>query len=135
MTKMAPGITIHSVVEVPLSEPALQTQTSESTYLTTFLDPVDGEELQGRIDSLLAAESHFRQRSRGKKQKVYDLRPLILDLWLDESADGAARINMRLFLMPGKTGRPDEVLLALDLDPLAARIRRARITLAHDGGG
>jgi hypothetical protein len=37
---------------------------------------------------------------------------------------------MRLVMKPGKTGRPDEVLRALGLDPMAARITRTEIVLA-----
>ncbi len=38
---------------------------------------------------------------------------------------------MRLCLEPAKTGRPDEVLLELGLDPLAARIHRTRLMLSE----
>jgi hypothetical protein len=36
---------------------------------------------------------------------------------------------MQLAARPGATGRPEEVLLALDLDPLAARIHRTELLL------
>jgi hypothetical protein len=41
-------------------------------------------------------------------------------------------MGMHLYLLPGKTGRPDEVLDALGLDPLAARIHRKAIILADE---
>jgi hypothetical protein len=102
--------------------------TAESAYVVTLLDPIDGEALQQRIDNLLAADAHLRQR-RGKE---YDLRPQILDLKRGESENGALQLAMRLTLQPGKTGRPDEVLLALDLDPSAARIHRTQIVLSDE---
>jgi hypothetical protein len=37
---------------------------------------------------------------------------------------------MRLLLQEGKTGRPDEVLYALTLDPADARIHRTQLILA-----
>ena len=77
---------------------------------------------------MLAETTLIRQRSRGRKRNSFDLRPQIIDLQVKESADGA-RLAMQLYLMPGKTGRPDEVLLALGLDPLAARIHRTQILL------
>ncbi|HEX6385611.1 MAG TPA: TIGR03936 family radical SAM-associated protein [Anaerolineae bacterium] len=132
MAKMAPGITIHQVEEVPLSELALQTRTAEASYVATVLDPVDVTDLQRRIDALLAANSLVRQRGRGRKRKEYDLRPLIYDLRLAATANGLVQIHMRLALMPAETGRPDEVLLALGLDPLAARIHRTGIVLANE---
>jgi hypothetical protein len=56
----------------------------------------------------------------------------VLDLTLDETEDNALRMGMHLYLLPGKTGRPDEVLDALGLDPLAARIHRKAIILADE---
>lgn len=128
VSKMAPGITILEVEEIPLSEPATQTLTAEARYEVVILDAVDKSVLQSRIDAFLTAESVERER-RGKD---YDLRPLVIDLALNESVDGALRIDMHLYLLPGKTGRPDELLDALGLDPLAARIHRKAIILADE---
>ncbi|RMG91229.1 MAG: DUF2344 domain-containing protein [Chloroflexi bacterium] len=123
--KMPGGITVLDVREVPLAEPPLQTLTSEAVYTVTLLDPVDRAVLQARIEALLAAES-WEQERRGK---VYDLRPLIIDLSLDEAETETAVLHMRLHLKPDRNGRPDEVLIALGLDPLAARIHRTAIVL------
>jgi radical SAM-linked protein len=129
MSRMAPGLEIHQVEEVDLQAPALQTITLASHYRATPLDPVNAGELQGRIDTLLAEERHMRQRLRGKKKKPYDLRPLIYELALERASDGQVHILMKLALEPSKTGRPDEVLDSLGLDPLAARLHRLRIVL------
>jgi radical SAM-linked protein len=129
MSRMAPGLEIHQVEEVDLQAPALQTITLASHYRATPLDPVNAGELQGRIDTLLAEERHMRQRLRGKKKKPYDLRPLIYELALERASDGQVHILMKLALEPSKTGRPDEVLDSLGLDPLAARLHRIRIVL------
>ena len=128
MPRMAPGIEILAIEEIPLSAPATQTLTAEALYQAVILDPIDTAELQATIDKFMASESVERER-RGKS---YDLRPLVSDLTLLETEDGAPRIDMRLELKPGKTGRPDEVVAALDLDPLAARIHRKAIILADE---
>lgn len=128
MSKMAPGIEIFEVTEIPLSDPATQTLTAEARYEAIILDPVEKSDLESRIDAFMTAEVVERER-RGK---VYDLRELVLDLTLAETADEALRIDMHLYLLPGKTGRPDEVLDALELDPLAARIHRKAIVLADE---
>lgn len=131
MRRMAPGIEIVTVVEVPLNAPSLQSVTTESTYTATLLDPVaDAAALRQKIAALLAADTVMRVREQGQKRKEYDLRPLIHDLRLDGTAEEAV-ISMRLCLEPAKTGRPDEVLLALGLDPLAARIHRTHLALAE----
>lgn len=131
MQRMAPGIDIYHVAVVPLSGPSLQALTTESTYIATPLDPVDTVELQQKIDAILAASTLVRVREQKHKRKEYDLRPLILDLALAQTPGTSPSLTMRLCLEPAKTGRPDEVMLALDLDPLAARIHRTHIGLAE----
>jgi radical SAM-linked protein len=131
MSRMAPGLEIHQVAEVDLQAPALQTITLASHYTATPLDPVKAAELQTRIDTLLAEEHHMRQRLRGKKKKPYDLRPLIYELSLLRAGDQVDHLWMKLALEPAKTGRPDEVLDSLGLDPLAARLHRTHIELAE----
>lgn len=129
MTKMAPGIILHAVEEVPLDAPLLQNCTVSAVYTVTPLDPIDTPAVQQAIADLLASTSHMRQRERGNKRKPYDLRPLIEELTLDETADPPT-FHMRLTLQEGKTGRPDEVLHSLGLDPADTRIHRTQIILA-----
>ena len=126
MGKMAPGIEVWRVEEVALRAPALQTLTAVTTYTALLLDPVDPADLQQRIDGLLATDSIIRTR----RNKEYDLRPLIKTISLAKTEDNRTQIEMRLTMRPGKTGRPDEVLNALALDPMAARITRTEIGLA-----
>jgi radical SAM-linked protein len=130
MKRIAPGIDVHLVEPVDLSAPALQTITNTSTYHVTLLDAVDNAELQQRIAKMLTAETIIRERrrKRGGQVRQYDLRPLILTLSLNATSE-LTNIDMQLYLKPSKTGRPDEVLLALGLDPLAARFQRTKITL------
>lgn len=128
MSRMAPGLVVHEVWEVSLDAPAMQASTQETAYVAMVDDFIDRPELRRRVDELLAAESVMRER-RGKE---YDLRPLILELRLEEDEDGALLLRMRLLLQPGKTGRPDEVLDALGLDPLSVRVHRTNIVL-EDG--
>ena len=132
MAKMAPGITILQTIDVPVSGPSLQSMTQSSTYRATPLDPVDFGELQARVAQTLAAETLERVRERRGKKKVYDLRPLILDLTVEKAEDGQLHIHMNLCLEPSKTGRPDEVLEALGFDPLDVRIHRTGMVLAED---
>lgn len=128
MERMAPGIVVHEVWEVPLSAPAMQASTLETEYLVTFIDPIEREILQERVESLLAAETCMRER-RGK---TYDLRPLILSLTLEDSEEGEICLRTRLMLKPGKTGRPDELLEALAVDPLTVRAHRTAIVLEDE---
>ncbi len=131
MNRMAPGIEVYQVEEVPLNAPALQTITAESIYRVTLLDAVNTADLQQKIMVLLANDSHWQER-RGKK---YDLRPLILGITWEETAEHGVQLWMHLYLQESKTGRPDEVLIALGFDPLSARIHRLQIILAQEKRG
>lgn len=130
--KTAPGMDFSEAREVPLKQSSLQAMTVESTYLVTPLDPIDPDLLRERVADLLAQEEHVRVRLRGKKKKQYDLRPLIFDLQVQESEPAGVQLLMRLSLAPAATGRPDEVLDTLGIDPLAARVHRLTLVLDED---
>ena len=142
MSRMAPGIVVHEVWEVPLDAPAMQASTLETAYVARIDDVVnqdddkiDRADLRRRVEELLAANSVMRER-RGKE---YDLRPLVLKLQIEEAegeeGENVLLLAMRLLLQPGKTGRPDEVLDALGLDPLSVRVHRTKIVLEDGAGG
>ena len=123
------GIDLYSVCEVDISETPLQNQTESTTYRVRPGENISSEELQERISELLQLSALQRER----RDKAYDLRPRIHSLSLSQNAGERMEIMMDLSLAPGEIGRPDEVLLALDLDPLSADIHRTRLTLAIDG--
>lgn len=116
-----PGLQFVAVQLVAAAEPALQEQVISATF-SVALTPPTPSDLEARVASLLSSSSVLRQR-RGKP---YDLRPLIDSL----AAVGPHALSMRLAAREGATGRPDEVLEALGLDPLSARIERTSLTLA-----
>jgi radical SAM-linked protein len=118
-----PGLLVRHVVEAPLSEPSLQSQLEAIEYLVTV---PDGEISAGRLGTLMAAETLPRER-RGKQ---YDLRPLIQDLWSGQPGE----IGMRLVARPSATGRPDEVLQALEYDATRAGVHRTRLVLRAPAG-
>lgn len=122
MSRMAPGLIVQHIAEIPLFAPALQTITQESIYQVRLREAVEPAVLNEAIRRLLACQSLIRQR----KDKEYDLRPMVLDLQL---AEESLVLTMRLSLLPAQTGRPDEVLDALGLEPLNATIHRTAIIL------
>jgi radical SAM-linked protein len=133
MPKMAPGIVLTAVKQVPLGAPSLQSITASARYEITPLENLNVEDLSSRINQLLAEKHLIRERKSGKgKVKQYNLRPLIIEIVSDADSDGNWMLRMTLFLMPGKTGRPDEVLAAINIDPLATHIHRTMITLLED---
>ena len=126
MARMAPGIAILDVSEAPLTAPSLQQQLAESVYEVGLPAEVDVEALRRAVVDLLAADALMRQRHRPKdnRSQSFDLRPLILDLAVDERQDGALWLRLRLVQSATQMGRPDDVLASLGLEPLDARIHR-----------
>lgn len=120
-----PGIVIKSVEEISLQSPSLQKILNASEYLVTLLQHADG--LEEKISQLLNEETNLRQRNK----KEYDLRPLILELWLlPEDASGRQQIKMILLARENATGRPEEVLLSLGIDPTATLVHRQGLVLS-----
>ena len=130
MARMAPGIAILAVGEVPLAAPSLQAQLRESLYEVAFPHGVDVAALRAAVTDVMAAASLMRDRRRPKdtRPQPFDLRPLILEMSLEEQPTPCLRL--RLVQSPAQTGRPDDVLGALGLDPLDAHIRRVGLRFA-----
>jgi len=125
---LPPGLQVAHIETVDLRLPALQTELEASEYHITLLKPFP--ELADRAQALLSALSLPRQR----RDRNYDLRPLILDLHTlpmgashppDDSHH--PQISLRLVAREGATGRPEEVLDALGCDPQLARVHRTRL--------
>jgi hypothetical protein len=118
------GIHVFHVEEIEDKAPAVQTQVLYSDYEVTVRGPVDILVLQQRVDALLAAQTLPRQR----RDRQYDLRPLI-ELLAVRAPNGAqiAVLEMRLKAQEAATGRPDEVLLALEIARERARIERTTL--------
>ncbi len=118
-----PGLQILALECILQKQPSLQKQVIASEYEVQIRQQVPLNTLQTRVHTLLSADSLLRKR-RGKE---YDLRPLIEALNTDAEENGQLRLRMRLSNLPGATGRPEEVLQALDLDPTYALVIRKRL--------
>lgn len=118
-----PGIAIQHVAVIPLIGEALPNLVLAAVYRITPDENPDAGDLQAKIDQLLATESIQRVR----RDKAYDLRPLILKLTLDSNAP--VSITMELSSLPGATGRPEEVLEELGIDPFTVDIERTGLVL------
>lgn len=120
------GIQMVDVAEVPYSAPALQTQTRAAEFVVKPAADQPVEAVQARVRSLLDAPLIERTR----RDKTYNLRPLILDLWVEIAEDGRFAVGMRLKAEESGTGRPDEVAAALGWDAASVKIHRRRIIFA-----
>lgn len=120
---LPPDIKIINVENVDEREPALQTQVLSAAYDVHLTEAIDGSELKRRVEEIMMSESILRER-RGKP---YDLRPLIEMMSVISDADGKVWLKMTLAAQEGATGRPEEVLSALEIEPDTARVERTRL--------
>ena len=119
-----PGLIVEAVWPVPAGTPPLQREVSSCEYQVDLAAAADAALLQDAVQRLLGSDSLPRER-RGKS---YDLRPLVEGLTLEISERaGRPRLVMQLAAREAATGRPEEVLLELGLDPLAHVPHRARV--------
>ncbi|MDH5505790.1 MAG: TIGR03936 family radical SAM-associated protein [Anaerolineae bacterium] len=127
---LAPGVELHQIEVVDPLAPKLQVQVHSADYEVTLLEAA--ADLAQRVADLLAAESLPRQKVRKRKVRTYDLRALIETVEVMEADDaGKQRLHMRLAAREGETGRPDEILKALEIDPLVARYHRVELNFAE----
>jgi radical SAM-linked protein len=120
-----PGLSFISLNKIDPGLPSLQSQITAVTYHVELTAEADSDNLQTRLDNLLASPSLIRTR-RGKS---YDLRPLIRKLEIVRRSPAGHGLQMVLSAREAKTGRPEEVLLALGIDPAECQIERTQLFL------
>jgi len=86
-------------------------------------EPIEGSDLTRKVQEVMMSETLPRER-RGK---FYDLRPLIEMLSVITEANGKIWLRMTLAARDGATGRPEEVLNALGIEPEYTRVERTRL--------
>ena len=119
-----PGLEVQTITELTPDTPKLQKSVISAEYSAVLLDNIP--DLEVRIATLLKADKLLRER----RKKFYDLRPLIEALAaLPPDESGLQCITMRLAARDGATGRADEVIRALNIQPHDTRIERTALHL------
>lgn len=114
-----PGVQILNIAEADPSWPALPTQVQAAEYRITLHAQIP--DLEGAVQRIMGAET----LPRLWRDKAYDLRPLISQVkLLADDENGCQQILITLAAREGNTGRPDEFLRALGIEPEQARIQR-----------
>ena len=116
-----PGIKINKIAEIDPNMPKIPNLVKSADYEVELLDLVP--DLDQRISKVIATESLPRER----RKKLYDLRPLIEEIKVTTTPDGVHSLKMKLAARNGATGRPEEVLRAIEIDPNSARIHRSML--------
>jgi len=117
-----PGIVFNVLTFPAANEASLQSRVRSAEYTARFAEYIT--DLSERVNNLLVAPTLPRQR-RGK---IYDLRPLIESLLIVETDKPIAQeLFMRLCAREGMTGRPEEVLDQLHINPHTSNIQRVKL--------
>jgi hypothetical protein len=123
--------------DVWLAGPPLAGRVAAADYRVTLSGDVPVDALRAAASELLARPRISRQRAKGDDNVEYDLRPLLIDVAIDDGPPAAVITRTRFHPELG-TGRPDEVVAALGDQvrlPLdIAAIVRDRLILAEDLG-
>ena len=120
-----PGIHLSEIREIAERTPALQMQVFAAEFRVTLPLTLDAAALDQRVADLLASPEIRRTR----RQKEYDLRPLIESLAHPASDAQGHTLVMRLTAREGATGRPEEVVEALGFPATSAAYHRQKLFL------
>jgi len=114
-----PGLQIANLQLVSPKEPAITRGVRAAEYQADM--PAEQlSQLREAVRKLLVAD----RLPRSRRGKVYDLRPLVEQLELDEDT---SVLRMQLACREGATGRPEEVLAQLGLDAADCAVKRTRL--------
>lgn len=113
--------------EVGIDGPALQTRVRWAEYEADVPRANrSATDVRSAMSDLLTARSFPWEHRRETKVRRYDLRPLVLDARLEAEGEGVFRLVMRLRIYQERSGRADQVVAALGLDP-PLRVHRRRL--------
>lgn len=118
------GIVLISIEEIPDNQKALNGIAESAEYDVLVFDPeINFHSLRNSIQALL--DKNVIERERNKKR--YDLRPLILAMEVSQTDNSLNQIRMHLLARPGASGRPDEIIKELGIDPAVCDFERTQI--------
>jgi uncharacterized protein (DUF2344 family) len=130
------GVVITDLADVWIRAPSPAASVVAADYRIPLAGIADPDGLARAIRQLLESEHLVRERDRAGRVTSFDLRRLIVDVWIADQQDGqpdvtgGSTLGMRLRLDPQLgNGRPDDVLAALreasglDLVPSAPAVR------------
>ncbi|MBM4463213.1 MAG: DUF2344 domain-containing protein [Chloroflexi bacterium] len=126
------GLGILEITQIPLINPSLQSQLRYAEYRVVVYTIKSQEELQAAIDSTLKTQSLPWQHMRDTGPRRYDLRPLIMHIWLVNRHGSTATLGMRLRCDPQGTGRPEQVSAALGLTEPPLSVHRTKLILTGE---
>ncbi len=120
---LPPGLEMVSVDEIPLDAAKIQVALLTADY-RVYLPPNESTlEIKGKIDEFLKSSEVLVER-RGKSRNI---RELVENLEFSYSLEGKPLVSMRLSARESATGRADEVISALGVDPHKCLFERSAL--------
>ena len=129
LLQVAPtGLSIHNIQDVDLRESTMQSRIVSAEYRVSFVDPVAPALLDQMIEDILGRETIVVERVRKRKRSVMDLRPLIIDLHIDQKSDLIAHLSV------GDRGnlRPDQLIEQMGLAGYYHTVHRYKLHMLPD---
>jgi len=109
---LPPGIEVLNARGVSLKEKSLQSRLRAAEYIVEIAGEIRADVLESRVEEILGRGSIISKR----REKDYDLRPLIEKLEVCRDSECGLILRMRLAARPGATGRPEAVLAAMGIN-------------------
>ncbi|MBA4419884.1 MAG: hypothetical protein C0391_01925 [Anaerolinea sp.] len=122
---LPPGLEINSIEQIPLDAPKIQVALKTADYLVHLSSQTSLQNLPVKVAAFLA-EAEILIERRGKRR---DIRNLVELLEMKNSSDGQQAIYMRLSARESATGRPDEILIWMGIDPFETLIERTTLNI------
>lgn len=118
------GIKVNFVQKVDIHESSLQNRVNSATFIIQFIQYESFGKLSEKINDLMKSSSKLIE----KKGKQINIRELINSINLQNNPDtNKVEIRMNLKHLPGMTGRPEDILKLIGIEPQKTIIVRERL--------
>jgi len=117
------GLDINKIEDARIGESAMQALVLSAEYQIRFEDGIDKSLLQQKVDDILSQEKIVVDQTKKRRRSVIDLRPLIIDLHVDDNIDLIAHLSV------GDRGnmRPDQLMQQMGLADHYVSVHRYKI--------
>lgn len=117
------GLDINKIEDVKIGESAMQSLVLSAEYRLRFEDGIDKEFLRNKVDDILNQDTIIVDKVKKRRRSVIDLRPLIIDLTIDDDNDLIAHLSV------GDRGnmRPDQLIEQMGLSDQYISVHRYKL--------
>jgi radical SAM-linked protein len=117
------GLDINKIEDVKIGESAMQSLVLSAEYRLHFEDGIDKDFLQRKVANILNQDTIIVDKVKKRRRSVIDLRPLIIDLRVDDNNNLIAHLSV------GDRGnmRPDQLIEQLELSDRYISVHRYKL--------